>query len=120
MTKISSASASSKCLPFLCERRYKYHVLVRSLSRLELEDFTNNIATFMLRLTDNDFQSGGMKFDNEVALNFKALGYWFPISKTALVAAGSPASDIETSNYPSLFGGAHLVDAPAGMSKRTR
>jgi SMC interacting uncharacterized protein involved in chromosome segregation len=119
MTKISSASASSKCLPFLCERRYKYHVSVRSLSRLELEDFTN-ITTFMLRLTDNDFQSGGMKFDDKVALNFKALGYRFLISKTALVAAGSPASDIETSKHPSLFGGTHLVDAPAGMSKRTR
>jgi kinetochore protein NDC80 len=30
------------------------------------------------------------KFEEEVALHFKALGYPYPVSKTALVAAGSP------------------------------
>ena len=30
-----------------------------------------------------------MKLEDEVAMNFKALGYPYPISKTALVAAGS-------------------------------
>lgn len=44
----------------------------------------------MLRYFDADFGKGNLKFEDEVALNFKFLGYPFNISKTALVAAGSP------------------------------
>jgi kinetochore protein NDC80 len=76
-------------LSFLQERGYEYPVSSKSLSRPSAKDFTN-ITTFMLRQLDKDFQQGGMKFEDEVALNFKCMGYPYPISKTALVAAGSP------------------------------
>lgn len=76
-------------LVFLQQRRYEYPVSVKSLSRPSAKDFSN-ITTFMLRLIDHDFQRGGMKFEDEVAQSFKCMGYPFPISKTALVAAGSP------------------------------
>lgn len=47
------------------------------------------MVTFLLRLVDQNFQKGAMKFEDEVALNFKCIGYPYNISKTALVAARS-------------------------------
>jgi kinetochore protein NDC80 len=44
----------------------------------------------MLRKVDPSFQDGTLKMEDEVAMNFKAMGYPFGVSKTALVAAGSP------------------------------
>jgi kinetochore protein NDC80 len=74
---------------FLQELGYEYPVSTKSLSRPSAKDFTN-MTTFLLRQVDKDFQRGGMKFEDEVALNFKCMGYPYPISKTALVAAGTP------------------------------
>jgi SMC interacting uncharacterized protein involved in chromosome segregation len=76
-------------LSFLQEMGYEYPVSTKSLSRPSAKDFTN-MTTFLLRQIDKDFQRGGMKFEDEVALNFKCMGYPYPISKTALVAAGTP------------------------------
>lgn len=76
-------------LSFLQELGYEYPVSTKSLSRPSAKDFTN-MTTFLLRQVDKDFQRGGMKFEDEVALNFKCMGYPYPISKTALVAAGTP------------------------------
>jgi len=77
-------------LAFLQERGYEYPVSTKSLSRPSSKDFTN-ICTFMLRQIDKDFGRGTtMKFEDEVSLNFKALGYPYTVSKTSLVAAGSP------------------------------
>lgn len=39
---------------------------------------------------DPNFQDGTMKIEDEVSMNFKALSYPFTVSKTSLVAAGSP------------------------------
>jgi kinetochore protein NDC80 len=76
-------------LTFLQEMGYEYPISIKTLSRPSAKDFTN-MTTFLLRQVDKDFQRGGMKFEDEVSLNFKCLGYPFPISKTALVAAGTP------------------------------
>ena len=75
-------------LAFLLERGYEYPISHKSLSRPSAKDFMH-ICTFMLRLVDSNFQKGTMKFEDEVALNFKCIGYPYTISKTALVAAGS-------------------------------
>jgi kinetochore protein NDC80 len=61
----------------------------------------NNIMTFLLRRIDPTFntpippgqKNNGdliIKFEDEVSMAFKCLGYPFPISKTGLVAVGSP------------------------------
>ena len=76
-------------LSFLQETGYEYPISIKTLSRPSAKDFTN-MTTFLLRQVDKDFQRGGMKFEDEVSLNFKCLGYPYPISKTALVAAGTP------------------------------
>jgi kinetochore protein NDC80 len=85
-----------KLMNFLHQNGYEYPVSQKSLTRPSGKDFAN-IVTFMLRQVDPMFQENTgakdaiqMKFEDEVAMNFKALGYPFPISKTALVAAGSP------------------------------
>jgi len=76
-------------LQYLTKNGYGYPVSPKSLARPSGKDFSN-IVTFMLRKLDPSFQDGNMKFEDEVAMNFKAMGYPYPISKTALVAAGSP------------------------------
>eukprot|EP00957_Ditylum_brightwellii_P087197 6637115-Ditylum_brightwellii.AAC.1 len=43
-------------------------------------------------MIDPAFNDGHMKFEDEVSQWFKSLGYPFTVSKTALVAAGSPAT----------------------------
>lgn len=78
-----------KLLKFLLERGYEYPVSQKSLTRPSGKDFTN-IMTFLLRHVDPNFQDGTMKIEDEIAMNFRAMGYPFPMSKTALVAAGSP------------------------------
>lgn len=67
----------------------------------------NNIMTFLLRRVDPTFnqqglaasnhhhnqrtdESGSVKFEDEVAMAFRCLGYPFPISKTGIVAVGAP------------------------------
>lgn len=76
-------------LKYLVENGYDHQITHKSLARPSGKDF-NHIVTFMLRQLDPNFQDGTMKIEDEIALSFKALGYPFPISKTSLVAAGSP------------------------------
>lgn len=89
---IGDKAFQQKCITqlmaFLLESGYEYPVSQKSLSRPSAKDFSN-MVTFMLRLVDPNFQTGNMKFEDEVALNFKCIGYPYNISKTALVAAGS-------------------------------
>lgn len=84
-------------LVFLLENGYDLPISPKTLARPSARDFCN-IATFMLRLIDPNFQkvtsnsdndAPPMKFEDEVALNFKYIGYPYNVSKTALVAAGS-------------------------------
>lgn len=91
---ISDKSYQTVCakrlLEYLVFSGYEYPISQKSLTRPSGKDFSN-ICTFLLRKIDPGFQTdGSMKFEDEVAMNFKAMGYPYPISKTALVAAGSP------------------------------
>jgi SMC interacting uncharacterized protein involved in chromosome segregation len=78
-----------RLLVFLQKSGYDNPISHKSLSRPSGKDFTN-IITFMLRKIDPTFQDGTLKIEDEIAMNFKAMGYPFTVSKTALVAAGSP------------------------------
>lgn len=73
-------------ISYLGSSGYEYPVLHKILTRRSGKDF-NRFVTFLLRPVDPVFNHGNMKLEDEVALMCKALGYAFPISKTALVAA---------------------------------
>ncbi|GKY94758.1 hypothetical protein MPSEU_000441200 [Mayamaea pseudoterrestris] len=88
--KTFQLKASKTLMTFLKETNYPHAVTHRSLGQPSSREF-NQILTFMLRLTDPNFQvDSNMKFEDEVCLQFKCLGYPFTISKTSLAAAGSP------------------------------
>jgi kinetochore protein NDC80 len=87
--KVYQQECIKKLLKFLLESGYEHPISHKSLARPSGKDF-NNIVTFMLRRVDPNFQDGTMKIEDEIAMNFRAMGYPFPVSKTALVAAGSP------------------------------
>ena len=76
-------------LAYLVSSGYEHPVSHKTLARPSGRDF-NQICTFLLRRVDPTFNDGQQKFEDEVSLAFKTLGYPYPISKTALVAAGSP------------------------------
>lgn len=91
---INEKSFQTQCIRrlynFLMANAYEYPLSQKTLLRPSAKDF-NNICSFMLRLVDRNFQEGSpLKFEEEVALSFKAMGYPYTISKTSLVAAGSP------------------------------
>ncbi|KAL7470602.1 hypothetical protein ACHAXS_010850 [Conticribra weissflogii] len=106
-------SAIRKMVAYLQSHGYEY---AESLSAKNLmngpsgRDF-NNIMTFLLRRVDPTFNAHhvhnhnhnhnhshntrtdepqAIKFEDEVAMAFKTLGYPFPISKTGIVAVGAP------------------------------
>jgi kinetochore protein NDC80 len=83
------ASCIRSLLSYLVSSGYEHPVSHKTLARPSGRDF-NQICTFLLRRVDPTFNDGQQKFEDEVALAFKTLGYPYPISKTALVAAGSP------------------------------
>ena len=76
---------------YLMNVGYEYPITVKSLHLPSAKDF-QQIVTYLIRRFDPTFatSSMNMKFEDEVCMAFKALGYPFPISKTGLVAAGSP------------------------------
>ena len=76
-------------LMFLTKSGYEYPVNLKSLAHPSGKDFTH-IVTFLLKQLDSTFGTTDLKMEEEVAMHFKALGYPYPVSKTALVAAGSP------------------------------
>jgi len=77
-------------LSYLLERGYENHVSMKTLRMPSGKDFAS-IMTFLMRRVDGNFQrEGDIKFEDEVSLSLKNMGYPFPISKTALVSAGSP------------------------------
>jgi SMC interacting uncharacterized protein involved in chromosome segregation len=87
--KVYQQECIKKLLLYLQRSGYDHPISHKSLSRPSGKDFTN-IITFMLRKVDPTFQDGTLKIEDEIAMNFKAMGYPFTVSKTALVAAGSP------------------------------
>ena len=90
---VSNKAYQQECIKelfsFLQKSGYEHPISLKSLSRPSGKDFSN-IVTFMLRRVDPSFQDGTLKMEDEIAMNFRAMGYPFAVSKTALVAAGSP------------------------------
>ena len=78
-----------KLMKFLMDNGYDHPISHKSLVRPSGKDFTQ-IVTFLLRHVDPNFQDGTMKIEDEISMNFRAMGYPFTVSKTSLVAAGSP------------------------------
>ena len=76
-------------LQYLTDGGYENIVSVRSLSCPSGKDF-NQILTFMVRKIDPTFNDGSTKFEDEAVLFFRQLNYPYTMSKTSLVAAGSP------------------------------
>ena len=75
---------------YLISNGYEHPVTMKSLHLPSSRDF-QFIVTFLLRKFDPTFYADNKsKFEDEVSMAFKALGYPFNISKTGLVAAGSP------------------------------
>ncbi len=87
--KVFQQHCIKKLLKYLVDNGYDNPVTQKSLARPSGKDF-NHIVTFLLRQIDPNFQDGTMKIEDEIASSFKALGYPFTVSKTSLVAAGSP------------------------------
>jgi len=94
--------AIKKMVSFLKSRGYDATALnIKQLVNGPSGRDFNHIMTFLLRRIDPTFntpippgqKNNGdvvIKFEDEVSMAFKCLGYPFPISKTGLVAVGSP------------------------------
>ncbi len=94
-------SCIKKLHSYLESNNYDHPIKLKDLSRPSGKEF-QNIITFLLMKCDPSFTSSSSstsssnhdntkhKFEDDVANMFKSLGYPFNISKTALVAAGSP------------------------------
>lgn len=69
---------------------YEHPIKLKDLQKPSGKDF-QGIMTFLMKKIDPNFNSNPKrKFEDEVVTAFKVAGYPFNISKTALVAAGSP------------------------------
>jgi kinetochore protein NDC80 len=83
-------ACAKKVGQFLQQGGYDHPLTPKTLRSPSAKDF-GLMVTFLLRQVDPTFgQGNGMKLEDEVVLNFRALGYPFGVSKTSLVAAGSP------------------------------
>lgn len=104
--KVYMKRSTTVLYKYLMENGYENPITMKSLHLPSAKDFSQ-IVTFLLRRFDPSFNdsnstsqsygnsnnnnsSNSLKFEDEVTMAFKALGYPFPISKTGLVAAGSP------------------------------
>ena len=75
---------------FLETHEYEHSIKLKDLARPSAKDF-HSFMSFLLKKVDPSFNaSPKRKFEDDVVVAFKAIGYPFNISKTALVAAGSP------------------------------
>ena len=79
-----------KLQTYLETHNYPHPIKFKDLTKPSSKDF-HNFTTFLLRKIDPTFQKiPSRKFEDEVVIAFKTMGYPFNISKTSLVAAGSP------------------------------
>jgi len=91
---ISDKSYFNSCVrrlyQYLDHNDYEHPIRLKDLAKPSGKDF-HNVMTFLMKKLDPNFNSSiKRKFEDEVVTAFKVLGYPFNISKTALVAAGSP------------------------------
>lgn len=77
-----------KLVMYLTEHNFDRTITVANLTSPTTKTFTS-ILEFLLRSIDAPFTLEG-KFEDEVPMIFKALGYPFTISKSSLYAVGSP------------------------------
>jgi kinetochore protein NDC80 len=75
-------------LDYLTEHNYPQVISPKILTRPSSKDF-NNIILFLFLQIDPNFKLTG-KFEDEVIAMFKQLKYPYQISKTSLVAVGTP------------------------------
>lgn len=75
-------------IKFLSERQYDQSLSPQLLTRPMKKDF-HNIISFLFQLLDPNM-AFTQKFEEDVATIFRQIKYPFTISKTALVAVGSP------------------------------
>ena len=90
-------SSCKLVLQVLRETQYEKPVSLKTLQRPSSKDFYN-IVTHLLCQVDPTFPTSKTKIEEEVSSQFKSLGYPYSLSKTALVAAGSPHT------WPALLG----------------
>lgn len=83
-------SCIKKLFQYLNQNGYEHPIKLKDLAKPSGKDF-HSIMTFLMKKIDPNFNSSiKRKFEDDVVTAFKILGYPFNISKTALVAAGSP------------------------------
>lgn len=75
-------------ISFLIDRGYEQPISPKILTNPTSRDF-QNIFLFLVRMLDPTF-CFQRRFEDEIPLVLKVLGYPFPISKSALSAVGSP------------------------------
>ena len=75
-------------LDYLTNHNYPHAISPKILTRPSSKDFSN-ILLFLFLQVDPNFKLTG-KFEDEVIAMFKQLKYPYPISKTSLVAVGTP------------------------------
>ena len=83
-----------KIWQYLQSHGYEYPISAKTLKSPSTKDF-GYMVTFLLRRIDPLFQNPAagaqtLKLEDEIVVAFKAVGYPFAVSKTSLVAAGSP------------------------------
>ena len=92
--KIDSKDFMKNSIPqlinYLVTHSFDHSINPKILTRPSVKDF-NNIVLFLFKQIDPNFTCTG-KFEDEVISMFKQLKYPYPISKTNLVAAGSPTA----------------------------
>lgn len=90
-------SSIQNLIEFLTERQYDQALSLKQLLRGPSKKDFGNIVQFLFRQIDPSFELGP-KIEEDVAAQFRIMRYPFAVSKTALVAAGSPHS------WPALLG----------------
>jgi kinetochore protein NDC80 len=83
---------ASKCalIEFLSEHQYDHPISRKLLTRPTSKDF-NNILLFLFRKVDTNYRpKTNVRMEEAISSMFKTMKYPFGISKTALVAVGSP------------------------------
>ncbi|CAH0491348.1 unnamed protein product [Peronospora farinosa] len=74
---------------FLTDRMFDQSLTPKLLKRgLSKKDFCN-VVLFLFKQIDSNFEFG-VKFEEDIVLQFRNLRYPFPISKTSLAAVGTP------------------------------
>jgi hypothetical protein len=86
--KAYQQSCSKTIIAYLSSHGYDHAVSMKQLSSPTTKDF-HSMVLFLFKQIEPGFKLVG-KMDEEVPQMFKRLRYPFPISKTALVAVGSP------------------------------